>query len=191
MTAVFYRGAGVGTYWHQHDGRLTGFTAHNPTGGRDLAALIGHIRAGTTFSAFISLTRSYGVAFDYAMAGRKRATKTKPAYVYEIKISNPLPAGLVVIDPVNHIASEFSDPINNRSYQHDGDQNFLLGIINPTAMRVHLKRQCRQPEPAQGVRRPPNLSHELETLVRALRDAELLAVASIPSTCVTNRFEIY
>ncbi|HXP60393.1 MAG TPA: hypothetical protein VN829_07880 [Dongiaceae bacterium] len=40
-------------------------------------------------------------------------------------------------------------------------------------------------------RRPATLSQELETTVFALRDAELLAVGAIPSTCVIHRHDVY
>ena len=49
----------------------------------------------------------------------------------------------------------------------------------------------RQPPPAGGAPRPPNLSLELETLVRALRDAEVLIVGTIPTTCIINRIDVY
>ena len=48
-----------------------------------------------------------------------------------------------------------------------------------------------QPPASEGTPRSPNLTIELETLVRALRDAEILAHGNIPVTCVKNRFEVY
>ena len=48
-----------------------------------------------------------------------------------------------------------------------------------------------QPPVSEGTPRPPNLTIELETLVRALRDAEILAHGNIPATCVKNRLEVY
>lgn len=39
--------------------------------------------------------------------------------------------------------------------------------------------------------RSPNLSLELETFVRALRDAEILAYGTIPAACVVNCFDVY
>ena len=35
----------------------------------------------------------------------------------------------------------------------------------------------------------PNLTIELETLVRALRDSEILALGIIPAICVKNSYE--
>lgn len=142
-------------------------------------------------SAFISLTRSFGVAYDYAIAGKRRATKEEKAFVYEIKVPAACPPGLVILDPLHEIAKEFGDPLSSDSYQHDGDQKFLLGVINPREMKAHLRRHARQPPGSIAVRRPPNLSIALETLTRALRDAELLAISTIPAECVTDRIEVY
>ena len=43
----------------------------------------------------------------------------------------------------------------------------------------------------KGTPRPPNLSLELETFVRSLRDAEILAYGTIPATCVVNCFDVF
>ena len=47
------------------------------------------------------------------------------------------------------------------------------------------------PTTIEGTPRSPNLTMELETLVRALRDAEILAHGIIPATCVKNSFDVY
>ena len=54
-----------------------------------------------------------------------------------------------------------------------------------------LEQHTLQPPASEGTPRPPNLTIELETLVRALRDAEILAHGIIPATCVKNSFEVY
>ena len=48
-----------------------------------------------------------------------------------------------------------------------------------------------QPPSSEGTPRTPNLTIELETLVRALRDAEILAHGNIPPAAVKSRFEVY
>jgi hypothetical protein len=48
----------------------------------------------------------------------------------------------------------------------------------------------RFPPGMAGASRSPNLSIELETMVRALRDAEVLVVGNLPSACVTYRHPI-
>jgi len=57
---IFYRGAGVGTYWHQHDARLTGFMPKAPTIVSSVDRVMQHVARGSISSPYISLTRSYG-----------------------------------------------------------------------------------------------------------------------------------
>ena len=58
-------------------------------------------------------------------------------------------------------------------------------------MENFLTQYAKQPPSSEGTPRPPNLTIELETLVRALRDAEILAHGIIPATCVKNSFDVY
>ncbi|MEE8622269.1 MAG: hypothetical protein V3T27_00135 [Alphaproteobacteria bacterium] len=190
--AIFYRGAGVGTYWHENDARGSGFTPKNsgiqPSNNR----LMLHIARMVVDSPYISLTLSYGVAHSYAVFfGRVRPKKGKPAYVYDLEISKPTPSGLQLLDPIKKVAREAPAPPAEITYQHDGDIQFLLGVVEPR-MRAFLDRPVRQPPPGTGgTKRTPNLSIQLETLVRALRDAEILAVGNIPAICVRNRHEVW
>ena len=102
---LFYRGAGVGTYWDLNDALLNGFTPQSPSTPPSINQLMQHISQGTLTSPYVSLTRSYGVALDYALAfGRTQPTATSPASVYEIELVDPLPAGLRLIDPIKEIA---------------------------------------------------------------------------------------
>jgi hypothetical protein len=189
--AVFYRGAGVGTYWHTNDARIAGFRPWSPQMTPTVNCLTGHIARGTVASPFISLTRSYRVAEDYAKnAGRQRPTSSQPAYVYRIEIDDPPPVNLTLWDPIvytaHHLPSAFAVP-----YQHDGPPNFLLGVVDPVGMKNYLSAPYVQPPPGGGTPRPPTLTIELETLVRALRDAEILAVGTVPAACVTFRYDVY
>ena len=93
--ATFYKGAGVGTHWHSNDSRRIGLTARSPEATPTTEALIDHIATGTVNSPFISLTRSYAVAWQYAMEGVVDIPKREnPAYVYEIEIDNSQSADL-------------------------------------------------------------------------------------------------
>ncbi|RKU36878.1 hypothetical protein C6496_10955 [Candidatus Poribacteria bacterium] len=194
--ATFYKGAGIGTHWHIHDSRRVGFTARAPETESTTAALIDHITKGTLNSPYISLTRSYAVAWDYAMRG---GTQTPilgdPGYVYEIEIDSPLPLGLEILDPIKEVALNLPSPIGvdfeagYPFYQHNGLPTFLLGVVSPGDMS-HF-RIGRQPQPpGPGLPCPPNLTPRLEALVNALRDAEILFHGSIPSYCVKERFEV-
>ena len=189
---IFWRGAGVETYWHQHDARLTGFAPQAPGMAPGVDSLMQHVARATVNSPFISLTRSYGVARDYALhGGRAQPTEDMPGYVYEIEINIPPPGGLQLLDPVKEVAADAPPPLNPVSYQHDGDQDFLLGLVSLLQMGQSLRTVYPQPPPAGGTARTPNLTIQLETLVRALRDAEVLAAGNIPSTCVRSRTPVW
>lgn len=190
--ATFYRGAGIGTFWHGNDALIDGFTAHSPGTEKSNATIISHIKNGTTYSPFISITRSYSIALNYALyAGLAAPTKKTPAYVYEIEIKEPLPSGLEVIDPTYSILSEIAvDPLKGLPYQHDGHQDFLIGVIQPRTMAKCLHKEISHPPPGGAVPRNANLSPELETIVRVLRDSELLVSGTIPSKCVIKKYDV-
>jgi hypothetical protein len=165
--AVFYRGAGVGTYWHVHDPRLTGFTSHSPGTLPSPDRVMSHISLGTTFSPYISLTRSYGVAHTYAMRlGRAPATAANPGYVWEIELNDPLPGNLQLIDPVKLIAQAVPDPIAAVPYQHDGAPNILIGLIDVSQASL-LVAPCPMPPNSNPPASAPNVSTGLRTLVFA------------------------
>ena len=188
--ALFYRGAGIGTYWHVNEPRIRGFIPHSPGTLASLDRLMNHIRSGATESPYVSLTRSPGVALGYARLGKRKPTSTKPAYVWEIELTNPLRANVQLLDPVQAIAAELPGPAESLSYHHDGAPTFLLGLIDPS--QQHFLTGNRPLLPGEGSSpRPPNLTVELETLVRALRDAEVLALGTIPAACVRARHEVY
>ena len=191
--AIFYRGAGIGTYWHSHDARQTGFIARAPQMQPTPDRLMLHIARGTVNSPFISLTHSYGIALNYAnFFGTEIPTPQHPAYVYEIEINEPIPSDLQLLDPIKEVAPILPLPLGiNPPYQHDGGPAFLLGVVDPVNMREFLIQQSPQPPASAGTPRTPNLSIALETLVRTLRDAEILAKGTIPAHCVNHRFEVY
>ena len=194
--ATFYKGAGIGTHWHTRDSRRIGFTARSPATHPETEALIDHIATSTVNSPYISLTRSYAVAWDYAMrGGTSIPTLNNPGYVYEIEIDTPLPSGLKLLDPIKEIALNLPPPIDADFekeypfYQHNGLPNFLLGVVSPGDLsHFRIGRQSQPPGPGSPC--PPNLTPQLEALVNALRDAEILFHGSIPSSCVKERFEV-
>lgn len=190
---IFYRGAGINTYWYLNDPVVRGFSARDPGAVVTTTRLMLHIARSTVNNPFISLTRSYAVAWDYAMLSSERSpTLSDPAYVHEIEIQEPLPPGLQLLDPVKEVAQILPVPTNLvPPYQHDGLPDFLLGVVNPREMGHFLQQHSLQPPSSEGTPRPPTLTIELETLVRALRDAEILARGIIPATYVRNRFDAY
>ncbi|MBI4908588.1 MAG: hypothetical protein HY820_33520 [Acidobacteria bacterium] len=189
--ATFYRGAGLDTYWHSRDARVQGFQAWAPTKEPSIPGVMHHVVRGTTVSPYVSLTRSYGIAFGYAtMRGRRRPSKERPAFVYELEIEEGQ-RQVRLVDPVVEIAASVPRPVERSSYQHDGAQNFLLGVVDPKKFAKVLQKTYRQPPPQGGTPRPPLLTVELEAMVRALRDAEILAVSYIPRFCVRERYEVW
>jgi hypothetical protein len=111
--------------------------------------------------------------------------------VYVIDIPNPIPArsGYDLIDPVAEIAAINSNPLTS-SYTHDGNQHFLLGVVSPTAF-AHYRNALTQRAGSWATPRPPNLTEELEAMVRALRDAEVLAIGHLPAACITDVHAVY
>jgi hypothetical protein len=186
----FYRGVGVGSYHHPYDLRLTGLAPANPGASCTPTTIKHHIARGATTSPCVSLTRSYGVAEDYARnASRTLPTPANPAYVYEIDIPDPLPTGVTVIDPLYVLAAQHQNPMASVSYHHDGNQDFLIAVVN---RMMGPPAKVRFPPGAGGAPRFPNLTIDLEAMVYVLRDAEVLVLGNLPTTCVTNnRHTIY
>ena len=191
--AIFYRGSGIGTYWHINDPIENGFAARAPGMTSTINRLMFHIARSTVNSPYISITRSYAVAWRYAMSSSVRVpTVNEPAYVHEIEIQEPLSQNLELLDPVKEVAKALPSPTSiGPPYQHDGFPDFLLGIVDPRNMGHFLEKHSMQPPSSEGTPRTPNLTIELETLVRALRDAEILAHGNIPANSIKNRFDVY
>ena len=190
--AIFYRGAAIGTYWHANDARLSGFTPQQPSQQPSLDRLMNHIVYGTVTSPYVSLTRSYGIALNYAIElSRTPPSATDPAFVYEIEIADPLPPGLSVLDPLREVVESFPQPESDYTYHHNGDNRYLLGVINPTSMRRYLRQMVKQPPPGGGTPSSPLLTLQLQTIVRALRDAEVLAFGTIPRSALRARYGVW
>lgn len=82
-----------------------------------------------------------------------------------------------------------NSPLTTPTYHHDGDQSFVLGVIDPVSNQHVLSAPIYTALPG-ATARPANLSEHLETLLRTLRDAEILAVGNIPATCIVNRHNV-
>jgi hypothetical protein len=189
MTTLFYKGVGVGTHHYPTDLRTSGIMARTASA-LNVVAAEQHIARGTTTSPCISLTKSYGVAHDYAMnASRARPTRAVPSYVYEVQV--PAKPGIQIIDPIAYIASHHANPLMSPSYHHDGDQSFLGIVAYPLAAGGSLGVALRPPGMGGGGPRPPNLTIQLEALVFAIRDAEILVHGNIPSSWIINRHDVF
>ena len=186
---TLYRGCGLGTYWHDHDARLTGFVPPFPDARPGLDHLMQFVARAQTAGPYISLTRSYSVAWSYGVfAGRDYPTKEKPAYVYEIEIPVPLPPGIVLLDPLQEVVRAMPPVTSRRSYQHDGGQDFISWLMDP----MRLTPSSRAPgSESPRVKLTPQFSIELETILRTLRDAEIVAIGNIPPSFVRSRYEVF
>jgi len=156
-----------------------------------MSHMIQHIARGTTISPFVSMSRSYGVACGYAMNGNRLPRAGQPAYVYRIVIDEHDGHETKLVDPVITIAAQLQSPYDWKSYHHDGEQSFLLGIVDPTGHKEEMAREALFPPGELPTPRPPQLHAELEALVRALRDAEVLALGRIAKAQVKERWEVY
>lgn len=174
--ATFYKGAGIGTHWHTHDSRRVGFTARSPLTHPETEIFIDHIVANIPNSPYISLTRSYAVAWHYAVFFSARDPGPgKPAYIYEIEIDDSLPHGLNLLDPVKEVVHILPQP--------------LRGIVNLDYMADILNNPAPQlSNLSSGF--SPDVERQLIALVFAERDAEMLVHGYIPPFCVKHRFEV-
>ena len=187
--AIFYRGAGVGTYWHGHNGCSSGFWPRNSTIPNTPDRIIQHVYNGLTDSPYVSLTLSYGVAFSYALeVGTKQPTASDPAYVYEFEINAA--HGVALIDPVKQVAAGAPNPVDANPYQHNGYPYVMLGITWPL-MSFLLRTPVPTPPGAATSAAPvARVGPHLWAMVAALRDAEILAVGNIPTGCVIKRHSV-
>jgi len=189
--ALFYKGVGVGTHLHANDPRTIGMSSRASFMANNIDATMRHVARGTTVSPYVSLTRSYGVAEMYAReASLTFPTTAVPAYVFEVNIPEPAPAGLILIDPVKVVAAALPLPETSLSYFHDGDKDFILGVASPHLMAPHLHAPIRVPPGSGGASRAANLTLQLETLVCALRDAEILVLGTVPSSLIGARYAV-
>ena len=174
--ATFYKGAAIGTHWHTRDSRRVGFTAISPATNPGTEVLIDHIATSTANSPYISLTRSYAVAWHYAIFNSRREPGPgEPAYIYEIEIDDSLPHGLNLLDPAKEVVHILPQP--------------LRGIVDLGYMEDLLGGETSQP-PSPGGGFSPSVELQLIALTFAQRDAEVLVHGYIPPFCVKHRFEV-
>ena len=184
---IFFKGIHPTHALNQSNLSQNGLTAVNPGATPSLDAMMAHVCYTTRTSPYLSLTKSFGVAEMYAFGGPVPPTQTSPGYVWEIDILAS--AGVKLIDPVQEVAAANSDPFANISYHHDGDMDFLLGIVDPS-MLSGSPLKARVP-PGQDGPGAPHATKQLRTMVHALRDAEILAVGIIPQSCFRLRHVVW
>jgi hypothetical protein len=75
-------------------------------------------------------------------------------------------------------------------YEVDISDDKACRVVDPASMQTHLQKYCLFPPGSQGTPRTPHLSEELEGLVRALRDSEVLVQGNVPASLLRNRYEV-
>jgi hypothetical protein len=187
---IFYRGAGVGTYWHGNNACVTGgFRPKNRSIPNTPDRVIQHVYNGLTDSPYVSLTLSYGVALNYALdMGVKQPTARDPAYVYEIEINAA--HGVMLIDPVKEVANGAPNPLDPNPYQHNGHPNVMLGVTWPLMASLLRLPVPVPPGAATSAAPTARIGPHLWAMIAALRDAEILAIGDIPSGCVLRRYSV-
>jgi hypothetical protein len=105
------------------------------------------------------------------------ATNANPGYVYEIDPSAAA-APLTVYDPIEEIIK------GGLIQSHNGDQNLIVGVA-----RNSLNVLTTAVDDVGGQKVQPRVSKELQALVYALRDGEVL-LAAMPSSCVIGRHPV-
>jgi len=189
--SLFYKGVGAGTFLGNQDLRISGLSPRVPGAAPSYNSRLRHISTGTTLSCYISLTRSYGIAESYAWSGVVPPTRAKPGYVYEIDIDKHLLSTLTLIDPVCDVADHNTDPAGHHTYHHTGDPNYLLAVIAPRRFGHLLLAPAPVPPGGTPPSAAPALTRDLTTIVRALRDAEILVQGNLPAACFVGRHDIY
>jgi len=75
---IFYRGDGVGTYWHENDARLSGFTSQSPGIVPSIDRLMHHIARGMVNSPYISLTRDHTELLTFTLLSLVALERQRP-----------------------------------------------------------------------------------------------------------------
>jgi hypothetical protein len=172
--ARYYKGSGPGTHFWQpaNDPRLHGFQA--PLGAPPGAdAAVRHITNFSAPSPYVSVSASYAIARSYALSGPLGvATKAQPGKVWLLEIDRKANNSRLE-SPVSLIAAAYPD-----FFAHDGGPDMLSQISFG-----HMPA----PSSIDGFQYNWNVPQELLAVVRALRDAELLADRILPACVVGVR----
>lgn len=185
---VLYKGAGPGSHWWNNNAQLTGFTVAAAIW--NASRMVRHITAFSHPSPYLSFSASFAVAREYALDGPAgAASQAQPGTVYEIDTAL-CPAQLPLVDPANAILT--ANPalgVGNLPTHHDGGQDLILDIASPALHATVLTT----PPPRLGNALPagPAIQRELQAVVFALRDAEVLIAGNVPANCIVGVHSVY
>jgi hypothetical protein len=176
---TFFKGAAPRTHWYDDDARLSGFTV--AAANRSVPAIVRHITSYSHPSPYLSLSASFAVARAYALGP---AGIGPHGYVYEIDIVDEKDVAL--IHPISEIIQSCSAA---GLHFHDGEVDLIQGIAaHGSAKFKHILTAAPHRRPG-AASFPPTVTRELQALVTALRDAEVLATA-IPHGCIVTRHPV-
>jgi hypothetical protein len=183
LPPTLYKGAGPGTYWHLNNPKLNGgFTAGLVPATPN--AILRHITRYSAPSPYLSFTTSFAVAREYALSGPAGvATVATPGYVYELDLSSLLVAP-TLIDPVIAIAAASNGLFSHR---HDGAQNLILEVSQGYMSNGRLSLAPQ----AGGQSTLPAVSQDLNALIFAIRDAEILVAGNVLSGALVNVHSVF
>ena len=187
MSGLYFKGVGIGTYLHTKDLFKHGITPKEQRA-CEVHDVVGHI-AKCADTPLISLTRSFGVARDYASNyALYPPTAKNPGMVYEIVIPHPAP--VTIIDPVQAIASMQQSLLSFAKYHHDGDQSVVEYLLDPLRRATGPFPMSPQRPPAV-TSLPARVPLELKAIVYALRDAEILVEGKIDQSWIKAMHPIF
>lgn len=179
VSHTLYKGAARGTHWHSNNARLSGFLASAmPQTGN---GVVRHITNYSNPSPYLSFSSSFAIARRYALLGPGGvATQATPGYVYEIDLQAAA-FQFLILNPVDEVSSLSNGHL---AHHHEGDAQLIsevaLGVSPPsTAPRCGGKMHI------------PGISGELQALIFAIRDAEVLISGNVPPTVIVRRHDVY
>lgn len=182
-TPTLYKGAGPGSHWHVNQpSSRSGFSIGLAPGGPN--AILRHITRYSAPSPYLSFTTSFAIARHYALSGPAGvASATAPGFVYEVDLS-ALSVAPKLVDPVAEIAA-----LGNGffSHKHDGSPNLILEV----ATGKLALGQISQAHQTGGLFLTPSVSQELNALIFAIRDAEVLVAGNVLAGAVVNVHPVF
>lgn len=187
--AVLFKGAGPGTHWWLNDARIAGGFHSPPIAPPSPAAAIRHVTTYSHPSPYVSFSASFDIARTaYALFGPGGpATAAVPGYVYEIDTAL---ADVVIHDPLALIAATQPDlrDVPRLPTHHDGSTDLILAIAAPTRFPTIMTTPPRRLRDDDS--RAPMVTPELQALIFALRDVEVL-IERAPPACIVNRHSVW
>lgn len=179
VSHTLYKGAALGTHWHSNDARHSGFLASAmPQTGN---GVVRHITNYSHPSPYLSFSSSFAIARGYALVGPGGvATQAAPGYVYEIDLQAAA-VHFSILNPVSEVSSLSNGHL---AHHHEGVASLILDVAQGVSPPSSAPR-------CGGKMHVPGISGELQALIFAIRDAEVLVSGNVPPTVIVRRHDVY